>query len=244
VTVSPQPQQWRNLLDKPRRMVVDGPLTRAAMNAAKRVGSLRHGRAFHPAGCTFEAEFDLVRPGPIGDALSAGEYRAQARLSKAASTPGRFPDVLGLAFRVHDVGDTPLDVALATAGKRPVARHVLMPSRSFTRAFYSSLLLYRAGERHVVIGAEAEPGTPDVPADVGAVARAVPVTFRIAVAQLRGPWVEVGLLTLTVATGADPHFDVVRNSVPGLQPVGWLNRLRGPVYRASQRGRDHASETS
>lgn len=234
----PQAQRLTQLLEKPRQKLLNGPLTRGAMHAARRAGELRHARAFHPRGRTFEAEFDLVRPARIEGAIGAGAYRAQARLSKAVSTPGQFPDILGLAFRVHGVGETPLDVALATAKRPPVARHMLVPSGSFTHAFYSSLLPYRIGERRMLIGAQAEHGSHDVPADVNELLHAAPLVFRILVAEPRGPWVDIGLLTLTAAVGDDLHFDVVRNSLPQLQPVGWLNRLRGPVYRASQRGRD------
>jgi hypothetical protein len=199
---------------------------------------MRGTRLFHPRGVVFHATFTVTgtqrHSVPLLD--EPGEHPALVRLSKATSTPRGLPDVLGLAIRIHNAGGeaVPLDLALATTGSRPGLRHLLTPRRDFA-ATYTSLLPYHVGTQHRLVAAL--PTDPDrhIPADLTTLPDAVPLAFRIMVADLTGPWQQVATLTLTRRGTDDPRFDVTANALGQFHPHGWLNRLRGPAYRASQR---------
>jgi hypothetical protein len=222
-------------------------LAAGAESAACLGARVRRARVLHPRGvlCTGELTVDGDEPG--ADLLERpGRYPATIRLSKAAGTPGDLPDVLGLACRIRVAEDPPrmLDLLLSSTGARPVARHVLTPRRDYLRAFYSSLLPYRAGGRQVFLAARPLPAGRTAPAGpdrLRAVLTAAPIRFELLVAEARTPWRRVGtLVTGTVQdedADRDLYFDVVRNSLPGLRPAGRLQALRGPAYRGSRRGR-------
>ena len=209
---------------------------------------VRSARVFHPRGETFHGVLDVSGAGDFGAPLldRPGRRRALVRLSKAAGAPWRLPDVLGLAFRVDDPGQPGkhVDFALATAGQRPGLRHVLMPANDFAAATYSSVLPYEIGGRQRLIGALPVVDPPSLPVTLSDLRKAVaeqPVSFRIAVAELFGPWEPVGTLTLEVPaeiTDDELCFDVISNQGVGIKPIGWLQRVRLPAYRGSQRGRD------
>ncbi len=204
--------------------------------------AVRRKRLLHPAGAAFEATFTVTPTMSFGVPLldEPGTYRAVARLSKATSTPRDWPDVLGLAWRVMDAGGpgTCLDIALSTTGRAVLLRHLLVPRRDFAKATFTSLLPYRIGGRNRYLAA-----VPDtllgVPADTASLAtrlHARPFVLTVMVADLTGPWRPVAGLRIDRVSDEDPAFDVVVNSLPGFAPAGWINRLRGPAYRGSQRG--------
>ena len=56
---------------------------------------LRRAPAVHPRGVTFAAQLMVDHPTPL---IPQGDYATTVRLSKGAGTPGRWPDVLGLAL--------------------------------------------------------------------------------------------------------------------------------------------------
>ena len=205
--------------------------------------AFRRGRLLHPAGAAFEARFTVTPTMAFGVPLldEPRTYRAVARLSKATSTPRDWPDVLGLAWRVVDAGGpgAPLDIALSTTGRAVVLRHLLVPRRDFARATFTSLLPYRIGGRNRYVAAVPDTG-PGIPADAASLATRIgtrPFVLSIMVADLTGPWCPVASLRLDRSSEEDPAFDVVVNSLSGFAPAGWVNRLRGPAYRGSQRGR-------
>ncbi|MEU3624948.1 hypothetical protein BS329_36825 [Amycolatopsis coloradensis] len=206
--------------------------------------ALRGARLFHPRGVVFAARFTVHGRDTHGVPLldHPGEFAAIVRLSKAVSTPGGIADVLGLAVRIHNAGGegVPVDLALATTGSRPGLRHILIPRRDFA-SVYTSLLPYQAGARHRVIGAVPVDPARRIPTYLAALPDTVatePLTFRIMLADLTGPWQPVATLTLTRPEhGEDPTFDVTTHALEQLHPHGWLNSLRGPAYRASQRAR-------
>lgn len=207
--------------------------------------ALRRKRLLHPGGATFEGTFTVTPRAAHGVPLldEPGEYRAVVRLSKATSTPRGWPDVLGLAWRVVDAGGPgmPLDVALSSTGRAVLVRHVLVPRRDFAAATFTSLLPYRVGARNRYVAAIPDDTRPGIPADVAALPAAVaarPFVLSVMVADLTGPWHPVATLRVDRPSDEDPSFDVIANTLAGLAPTGWLNRLRGPAYRGSQAGRD------
>jgi hypothetical protein len=195
-------------------------LTRGVTALARIGAALGRDRLLHPAGVLFDATLTVHRTLP----LAVGDHPALVRLSKATPTPAGWPDVLGLAVRVLDTG--PLDLALATTGRAPGVRHLLVPRRDFTRAAFTSLLPYRVGDDLRLVAA-----LPDGDE---------PLVYTVALAPVTGRWTPVATLTVGQPAEGDVAFDVVRNALPGLRPAGRLNRLRGPVYRASQRARSRS----
>jgi hypothetical protein len=219
----------------------------AARAFARWAAALRGKRLLHPAGATFTATFTVTARTSLGVPFldEPGEYRAVARLSKATSTSSRWPDVLGLAWRVVDAGGpgVPLDLALSSAGHAVVTRHLLVPRRDFAAATYTSLLPYRLGRENRYLAAFPD-RTRGVLPDTDSVRTAVaahPFELSIRVARRTGPWWPVATLRLDQPSDDDLSINPVSNVVPGLAPAGWLNRLRGPVYRGSQAGRASSS---
>ncbi|WP_434449254.1 hypothetical protein [Lentzea sp. E54] len=221
-------------------------MTGLARAVAKLVGlgaTMRGNRLFHPRGVVFRAAFTVTETQRHGVPLldEPGDHSALVRLSKATSTPCGLPDVLGLAIRIDDAGGEgiPLDLALATTGSRPGLRHLLTPRADFATT-YTSLLPYLVGARRRLVAAVCADPARHIGADLaelpGAVA-AAPLDFRIMVAELTGPWQQVATLRVTgpCLDDHDPRFDVTTHRLDRFQPHGWLNQLRGPAYRASQR---------
>jgi hypothetical protein len=197
-------------------------------------------RAFHPFGVGFEAELRQ-----IGGAILPGELEGEAivRLSRSLGAPEWLPDPCGLALRVPDAygPGRHQDLLLASSGQAPLARHLLLPSRGFCDRPYSSILPYRLAEQTVVV--LALPGRRRGPGPLLAELRErdrAELEFELAIARLRGAPRSVARLRLgrrladgeTERLGFDPC-----NSGGGLEPIGPLNRLRGPSYSASQMGR-------
>ncbi|OLF16296.1 catalase family protein [Actinophytocola xanthii] len=204
---------------------------------------LRRDRLLHPDGAVFEATFTVLAGPPTGAPLldRPGPRRALVRLSKATSTPRAWPDVLGLAVRVFD-DEGQLDLALSTTGQAVVLRHLLVPRRNFATATFGSLLPYRVGDSTCVLAAVGRGPHPGLPARMATLPGAVaarPLTMEVLLAPVTGPWRQVALLELGEPSREDPRFDVVGNTVRGIAPAGWLNRLRDPIYRGSRRGAPH-----
>lgn len=224
--------------------VTPSPATLAA-ELFRRLSRWRGCRAFHPYGVGFAAELRRLDGGAILPAEIDGE--AIVRLSRSLGTPEWLPDPCGLALRVSDAygPGRHQDLVLASSGQAPLARHLLLPSRGFCDRPYSSILPYRlAGEKVVVLARPIAGGPGPLLAKLRERDRAE-LEFELAIALLRGAPRSVARLRLgrrlpaafTERLGFDPH-----NSGGGLEPVGSLNRLRRPSYRASQAGRAAAYE--
>ncbi|GIJ48935.1 hypothetical protein Val02_58210 [Virgisporangium aliadipatigenens] len=205
-------------------------LDRLLFSAAAAVARLRHARVMHPRGRSFSGELAVRRPEvPFGAGLldRPARYRATVRLSKGTPTPRGWPDVLGLAVRVH-TRRGPRDLLLSSSGARPLLRHLFLPRRR-VNGFYGSLAGYRT-RRHgrLFLGAALDTGRREA----------------ILMAATRfGRWRPFA--RLRVGRGLSRRFDTrlafdpIGNTAPDLRPVGVIQRLRGPVYRGSQRGRKH-----
>jgi hypothetical protein len=152
-------------------------------------------------------------------------HRVTVRLSKATATPPGWPDVFGIAIRLGG-RVAPADLLLTSSSPRRLLRHLFLPHRG-PSAFYSSLAAYRTRRnRRVYLGARVNPNAR---------------TATLAVATRFGPWIPVARLLLgrrlSERASARLTFNPVRHAVPTLRPASWIHRLRDPVYRGSQHGR-------
>lgn len=230
---------------------VAAPARRAVALVFRALARARSGRAFHPRGVVYAGWVHPVDDAaPAGDDalpfLRSGSQPVLVRVSKSVGLPARLPDVYGLSFRVRDVYGPGLhqDMLLATAGDRPLTRHVLRPALGADRLRYTSLLPYRQGDRVVLLGARyarTAPATPLHLADLDAEALAGRAAFELSVATLTGPWRPVGVIVLDRRSRLPEEeaerlrFHPWRTAVD-LHPAGPLSRLRAPAYDGSQRG--------
>jgi hypothetical protein len=201
---------------------------------------LRGGRLFHPEAAVFEARARVTEPAhPLAATLVPdGAAPALVRLSRAFGLPRRLGDVHGLAVRLLEPdGRRRCDLLLATCAGGAVGKWVPAPSRNSRRLRVSTLLPFRCGRVTVCVGADVDApgGVDDVIA--GAARR---LSIRLwAAARLQPPreLATVDLLrALDAAAAAHVAFDPFATP-PGFAPAGFVNRLRPPAYRGSQRGR-------
>ncbi|MGK5742406.1 phosphodiesterase [Micromonospora sp. URMC 103] len=219
----------------------------AVRRAAAVLTRLRRARLFHPDGRSFAGEVTIWgTPGPpTGVALldEPGRYPATIRLSKGVSTPGSWPDVLGLAVRVHADPGGPFDLLVSSSGTPPLLRAVPLPRRRFAGT-YSTISPLRAPRRRLWLGALADPESPDLGrslTEVGAATRAAEPRLVLAVASAVGPWRPVGQVSigtqLSARQDAALAFDPIGNLPAGLRAAGPLAWLRDQTYRGSRRAR-------
>jgi hypothetical protein len=189
----------------------------------------RRDRALHPQGVTWAATTTFARPVPgVGALTEPREIEGLLRLSRAVGLPRAFPDILGLALRLHDFDGPgrPLDLLLASAPPPPV-HQMLAPARSFERTWFTGLLRYRVGEdRTVLVAHAAGPG-------------------RFALGTVRPRARDVApLAEIRVTRRLDPapaeaaSFDPILHAAPDLhQDAGRLDDLRARAYAASRHAR-------
>ncbi|TFV76773.1 phosphodiesterase [Blastococcus sp. CT_GayMR19] len=199
---------------------------------------LRGGRPMHPRGAVFSAVLERHGNG-AGDPVGVPWLDAPAtdvgvvRLSRGAGLPAPLPDLLGLAIRLPSATDAPIDLLLSTTGRGRLTR--LLPAlRRDAAAVYSSIMGYRSDVGTLRIAAL--PESDGVPSEPEQLAEEVPregLSFTLAAARGRGPWVPFGRLVLGApAEPLDPgvRFDAVLNPPPGLVPDGPMARFRAPAY--------------
>jgi hypothetical protein len=205
---------------------------------------LRRGKPMHPRGAVFSAV--LERHGSLNSAWgvpwldAAATDAAVVRLSRGAGLPAPLPDLLGLAIRLPSAGSAPVDLLLTTTGRGPLGR--LLPTlRRDTAAVHSSIMGYRSDAGTLRIAALPEDdAVPSEPAPVAAAVAREGLSFTLAVARGREPWVPFARLVLGApAEPLDPdvRFDAVRNPPPGLVPDGPMARFRAPAYARARRAR-------
>ncbi|MET8267832.1 phosphodiesterase [Micromonospora arida] len=230
-----------------------GRAATAVVRASTALGRLRRGRLLHPAGRSFVGDTVIWgTPGPpTGVALldHPGRYRTTIRLSKGTPTPGSWPDVLGLALRLHRDDGRPFDLLVSSSGAAPVLRNLPLPRRRFTGT-YSTITYYRAGRRRLWLAALADPDSADLGRSLATAAAATRTdTPRVvlAVASAVGPWRLVGQVSLDAQLSAEEDaalaFDPVRNLPPGLRVAGPLAWLRDQTYRGSRRARGATAQS-
>ncbi|MDG4805097.1 phosphodiesterase [Micromonospora sp. WMMD980] len=226
------------------------PASSVVERAATALARLRHARLLHPAGRVFAADVLVwCTPGPpTGVPLldDPGRWPGTVRLSKGTPTPAGWPDVLGLAIRLHRDPEPPVDLLVSSSGAAPVLRNLPLPRRRFTGT-YTSIMSFRAGTRRLFLAALADPDSPDLGRTLteadAAVAGDAP-RLVLAVASAAGPWRTFGEVRLNGRRGAREDaalaFDPIGNVPPGLRLAGPLARLRDAGYRGSRRGRGEA----
>ena len=220
-----------------------GAAAAAVMGAASAV---RRKRIFHPAGIAFDATLQVTGARHGASLLDvAGRHDAVVRLSRGVGLPAALPDFLGLALRVpdaHGPGEHQ-DLLLVSSGDRPVARHTLLPVRSFGHDRYSSVVPYEVGGRKVVFGARRLGTDGGEPLQLDALrerAAGGGLRFALELAEPSGDWEPIGVIELGDAW-SDDDSDALRfdpaNTGGGIAPVGLVQTVRRLAYRASQAAR-------
>jgi hypothetical protein len=223
-------------------------LLRATAAAFDALGRLRRAPAFHPRGALFAARVELTEAAaPTVAALGGpGTHPGLARLSKGAGTPGALPDLLGVAVRLPDVPDGPVDLLFTTVGRHRRTRFLLAPAAGWGTRPYSTLLPYRADGVRVTLGLEPERPERARAAEPQAAREAVrsaPLVFTLVEKRAGAPWTPVGRLVVDLplpdahADDGSAWFDPIRNAHPRLRPVRPLARLRAAAYTGSRQGR-------
>lgn len=195
------------------------------------IAVLRGARSLHPRGTLLYGTATLH---PAGAALAGvSPVPVAVRLSRGAGLPHPLPDFNGVGIRFLDAHGPGRhqDLLLTAAPGPPVLRHVIRPSRSFTRSGFSSVLPYRdegGGLRLFRCNPLSVSTLADVPASL-------PVVLELGMGTLLGPWEPAATVTLTEVSAApgDVRFDPWHTSSQ-LTPTGLLNRLRAPAYIASR----------
>ena len=166
---------------------------------------------------------------PVGVAWldEPGRDDVLARVSRAVGLPPPVPDIGGLAVRVLETSGREADLLFATTGMGALSRYLLRFSSSPHTRPHSTLLPYRTPSGAVVLAA--------VPWADGA-------GYELLCADAAGPWRRFGQLELEQAPPGAPvdalvSFDPIRNTLPGLEPLAWVRRLREPAYASARRAR-------
>jgi hypothetical protein len=226
--------------------------TRVVEAAFTGLARLRAARAFHPVGALFAGRVVLDGPGsPTVGVLGAGVHPALVRISKGAGTPGRLPDLLGLAVRLTDLPDGPVDLLHTTVGRHRCTGALLAPATGWCTRPFSTLLPYRADGERVTLALW--PRDPDrargaAPQVAREAVRQEPLEFAVMEKRARMPWTAIGRLLLDLPMpdgaaddgpgGTDPvTFDPVVHTHPRLRPVRALAAVRAAAYAGSRRGR-------
>src|SRR5829696_4886277 len=132
-------------------------LNRLAVPAFDVLARWRGARAFHPRGALFAGRVELTGTSSTVTALGGcSEHPALVRISKGVGTRGSRRDLLGLAIRLTDLPDGPVDLLFSTVGRLPVTRAFFSVVSGWCARPYSTVLPYRADGVLVRLGLEPE----------------------------------------------------------------------------------------
>ena len=211
------------------------------------IAGLRGGKAVHPSGVVYRAQ--LITDGAGGASRGStlldepATWDAIVRFSRSLGLPRPLPDLLGVSLRVLDAyGEgRHQDVLMVSSVDLPVLHHIFVPAGDVQQRSYSSSLPYRAGDESFLLGVTPDRRSPrpaggDEFDRLDRAAATGRLEFGFAVATLGGRFRRVG--TLRVGERLPDTLDALRfnpfNCGGGLEPVGWLNRLRDYAYPLSQ----------
>jgi hypothetical protein len=198
---------------------------------------LRSAKVFHPQGVVFTGTLEIEnRDSVTGRTVGAQTWPVVVRASKAIGTPGRWPDILGIAVRLHHtIGN--VDLLFAT-----VDSHVgwaLAPASRWSSRRFSTLLPYEAAGQRVVL--QLIPQDPHGMADASlpSIKRTVterPVTFALT-ESTPGLVTQVGILSLHTSMDQTISFDPLVNEHPDLRHTRLFAGIRSAAYAGSRQGR-------
>ena len=204
--------------------------------AARALGT----RPLHPEGWAYKAELVVDEPRIRGARLFATRKRRRAlvRFSKGFGLPEPLPDLMSMAIKVPDAygPGRDQDILLTASGQRPLLRHLFAFGGEHLRRAYSSIFLFRVGERTMLLGAAPRAGA----GDLREAAAAGELQFDLRVATPTGPWRTVARLEVGRELRADEAEALAFNSSRsggGIEPVGLVNRIRDAAYEAAEQGR-------
>jgi hypothetical protein len=189
----------------------------------------------------------------IDEPPAGGVQAVTARVSRGIGLPPALPDIIGLALRL-ETPDGPADLELSSTGFDVPGRFMLLPHRSASSPWYSTLLPYRGTRGPVLVGARTRRprGLPPVDADLAARLGSEEWVLDLFSAGLTSRWRRFAELRLssvaevhetplvdtsphTVVDGAELRFDAVLRPLPGAENYRWTVDLRRPAYRRAQR---------
>lgn len=241
--------------DHHRRFVVPGRPSawagRALAAVVAAIGRIRPGRPLHPEGLWLTGAL-VLRPGGdsgIGWIDEGGREHVRVRLSRGIGLPSACPDILGLAMRCPLPDRRTADVLLATTGRGPLSRCLLIPRRDLRRAFFSSMMPWRGVHGPVQIAAVGVPRPEPLPvrrAVLDARLAAAPWQVELLWARPNGRWQAFGAVTLTPDPDGDDRvrFDPVRHVPAGARTYDWAARLRERAYARARRSPDGSARAS
>jgi hypothetical protein len=227
-------------------------LTPVAVSVFDALARRRAARAFHPRGALFAAHVSLTGSSPTVTALGGpAEHPAFVRISKGFGTAKSRPDLLGLAIRLTDLPDGPVDLLFSTVGRHRFTQAVFGVATGWCTRPYSTVLPYRADGGLVRVGLQPEdPGQargtdPQVAREA---VRQEPIVFTLTEKRAGTGWTPIGRLVLHLPMpdgaaddgpgGTEPvAFDPVVHAHARLRPVRPLAGLRAAAYTGSRRGR-------
>ncbi|MEV4638856.1 hypothetical protein AB0J80_16030 [Actinoplanes sp. NPDC049548] len=213
-----------------------------------RVWHSRTRRFLHPDGRSFTGELEVWGLGaPSGANLldRPGRHPVTLRISKGGGTPPGYPDVLGVALRVHGpVAGRRTDLLFSTCGRGRWLRHVPVPRRSFD-SVYGTILPYRTGSRrklHLCVQPDLDGRSLGTSLEsVTAAADDDGARLMLGAADGAGATRLVGRArfgrVLPAAADAALAFDPVRNVPADLHPTGFIHGSRAFAYRIGQKWR-------
>jgi len=215
-------------------------VARVTEDVFRRLSARRGRRIFHPAGIAYVGDVEVGAGIPGTRALQPATRTAcTVRFSLGLGLPARLGDFLGLAIRL----EADQDVLLATSAAAPPLRFLPLPARSFFGRTYTSLLPFTAAGRRLLVAARVEgdtTGEGDAWTELEDAAGRRPLVITLWSATPLGPWRPIARIE-TRSRLSDEQTQALRFDAwrceGGLVPWGWVNRLRDPAYRGSQRGR-------
>jgi hypothetical protein len=202
------------------------------------MSSARGARIFHPEGSVHVGEAQLYDafPGSL-----SGMLQAEYRLSRAFGLPTWIGDFYGLAVRLYPGDASFADLLFASSFEGALGKWMPRPHHRSGRAvILSSLLPYATTAGQLVwLGASVTPPR-GLTWDTMIATDAAPAAIRLCAADLLHRPTTCGHLHRSVSEPQDRGTALRFNpwhAPPGLRPAGWINALRDPAYRGSQRGR-------
>ncbi|SDF77537.1 hypothetical protein SAMN05660662_3367 [Blastococcus aurantiacus] len=203
----------------------------------------RNGKPMHPRGAVFDAVLERhgsARPWGVPFLDATARDDVVVRLSRGAGLPAPVPDLLGLAVRLDEGSEQPVDLLLSTTGRGALTR-VVPVFRRDTASVYCSIMAYSSAAGPIRLAAlPTGDGVPSDPEPLAASVRRRPLVFVLAAARGFGAWAPFARLSIGEAVrplDPDLRFDAVRHPPPGLVPDGPLARFRAPAYAAAQEAR-------